>query len=132
MANGVNKAIILGNLGGDPELRYLNSGKAVCNFSVAVNEVYTGSDGERHETVEWFSVSTFGRAAEVVADMCVKGSQVFVEGRFQTRIWEDSEGNERKALGVVARQVIVLRGKPRERDPEDPSGGPHPDNDIPF
>lgn len=120
MSNGVNKVIILGNVGGDPELRYLSNGKAVVNVSVAVNETYTNSEGERQESVEWFYVSIFGRAAEFVGETCEKGSQVFIEGRLQTREWTDNEGNNRKATGVIARQVIVLRGKKREYDPENP------------
>lgn len=130
MANGINKVFVLGNMGSDPEIKYMPSGKAVVNINVAVNEVYTSNEGERKESVEWFYVSVFGRAAEFVAEATEKGSQVWIEGRLQTRKWEDAGGVQRQMTGVIARQVIVLRGKKREDNPElhhdiDP-------DDVPF
>ena len=89
MARGLNKVMIIGNLGRDPEMRYTPSGKPVTSFSVAVSRSYTKPEGERVETTDWFNVVAWGRLAEICSQFLVKGSLVYVEGRLETRSWED-------------------------------------------
>jgi single-strand DNA-binding protein len=96
MVRGISKIIIIGNLGGDPEMRYTPNGDAVSNFSVAVNRRYRSRDGETQEATEWFRVSAWGRMAEVSNQYLTKGSAVYVEGRFSTRRWT---GQDDLALG---------------------------------
>ncbi len=125
----LNKVMIIGNLGGDPEMRYTPNGAAVTNFSVAVNESWT-SDGEKKDRTEWFRVICWNKLAETAAVYLTKGRQVFVEGRLQTRSWDDQNGQKRYATEVVASTVRFLgeRGEPREQDaPYEPT-----DEDVPF
>lgn len=106
----VNKVIILGNLGADPELRYSASGAAVCNFRVATNERWTDKDGTTQERTEWHKVVVWGRQAENCEKYLAKGRQVYVEGRLQTREWDDKDGNKRHTTEVVAQSVQFLSG----------------------
>ena len=106
--SGVNKAIIVGNLGSDPELRHTQGGTPVANFRVATNEVYKSRDGERTERTEWHRVVAFGRLAEICGQYLKKGKQVYIEGRIQTREWEDQSGNKRWTTEVVANQMQML------------------------
>lgn len=105
----VNKAIILGNLGKDPELRHTGSGTAVCNFSVATSERYQDKGGEWQEKTEWHSIVVWGRQGENCAKYLAKGRTVYVEGRIQTREWQDKEGGKRYSTEIVATTVQFLR-----------------------
>ncbi len=106
----VNKAIIIGNLGSDPEVRYTQSGTAVANLSIATNERWTDKNGERQERTEWHRVVVFGKTAENCQKYLSKGRQVYVEGRLQTDEWEDRDGNKRKTTEIVAQNVTFLSG----------------------
>ena len=109
MARGINKVIIVGNLGADPDSRAMPSGNAVTNISVATSESWKDRDtGEKKEKTEWHRVVFFNRLAEIAAQYLKKGSQVYVEGKLQTRKWEDKEGNERWTTEVVANQMQML------------------------
>src|SRR5690242_17618873 len=107
----VNKAIILGNLGQDPEVRYTQSGQAVASFSVATSEVYTDKSGERQEKTEWHRIVAWGKTAELCGEYLRKGRQVYLEGRLQTRQWEDKDGQKRYTTEIVAQTVQFLGGR---------------------
>lgn len=112
MARGVNKAIILGSLGQDPDIRYTAGGAAVANISIATNEQWKDKEsGEMQERTEWHRVVFFGRLAEIVGEYLRKGSQVYVEGRIQTRKWQDKEGNDRYTTEIVANEMQMLGSK---------------------
>ena len=104
----LNKVMVIGNLGADPEMRYTANGSAVTNFNVATNREYTTGDGERRQETEWFRVVTWNRLAEICSQYLSKGRQVYVEGRLQTRSWEDREGQTRYTTEVVARDMQML------------------------
>ena len=108
MARGVNKVILIGNAGVDPELRYTPGGTAVSNFSIATNESWTDSSGERQERTEWHRIVVWGRLAEICNQYLRKGSKVYVEGRLQTRSWEGQDGVKRYTTEVVARDMQLL------------------------
>jgi single-strand DNA-binding protein len=109
MARGVNKVIIVGNLGADPDTRAMPSGNSVTNVSVATSESWNDKNsGERQEKTEWHKVVFFGRLAEIADQYLKKGSQVYVEGKLQTRKWEDKEGNDRWTTEIVANQLEML------------------------
>lgn len=110
MARGVNKVILIGNLGQDPELRYTGSGTAVCNMRLATNESYTDRDGNQVDRTEWHNVVTWARLAEICNEYLQKGSQVYFEGSLQTRSWEDRDGNTRYTTEVKAREMMFLDG----------------------
>ena len=112
MARGINKVIVVGNLGADPDSRSMPSGNAVTNISVATSESWNDKEtGERQEKTEWHRVVFFGRLAEIASDYLKKGSQVYVEGKLQTRKWEDKEGNERWTTEIVSNQMQMLGEK---------------------
>lgn len=124
MGRGVNKVILIGRLGQDPKLRYTGSGTAVCNLSIATDDSYTDNDGELVERTEWHSVVCWAGLAETVEEYLETGSQVYVEGRLQTREWTDNDGNTRYSTEVVARTVQFLDSR------GDGGGGPpHPAED---
>ena len=108
MARGVNKVILIGNLGQDPELRYTGSGTAVCNMRLATTNTYTNRDGEEVQDTEWHNVVAWGRLGEVCNEYLSKGSQVYFEGSLQTRSWEDRDGNTRYTTEVKARDMTFL------------------------
>jgi single-strand DNA-binding protein len=108
MARGVNKVILIGNLGQEPELRYTGSGTAVCNMRLATNESYTNRDGEEVQKTEWHNVVAWGRLGEVCNEYLEKGSQVYFEGSLQTRSWDDRDGNTRYTTEVKAREMMFL------------------------
>lgn len=108
MARGVNKVILIGRLGQDPELRYTGNGTAVCNLSLATDSSYTDADGNQVENTEWHRVVAWSRLAEICNEYLGKGRQVYVEGRLQTRQWEDRDGNTRYTTEIVARNVQFL------------------------
>ncbi len=105
---GVNKVILIGNIGADPELRYTPSGTAVTNFNLATNENWTDSSGERQERTEWHRIVVWGRLAEICNQYLRKGSKVYIEGRLQTRSWEGQDGVKRYTTEVVARDMQML------------------------
>jgi single-strand DNA-binding protein len=144
MANGLNKAILIGNLGKDPEVRYTPSGLGIANFNIATSETWTNKEGEKETRTEWHRIVAFGKLAEICGEYLSKGKQVYIEGRIQTRDWEDKDGIKRYTTEIVANQMLMLGS----RDPADaarPQGGtagaggsqgapgPGPeDDDIPF
>lgn len=133
MARGINKVILVGNLGQDPETKYLPSGTAVCNISVATNEHWKDKDsGEHKERTEWHRVAFFGKLAEIAAQYLQKGSQVYVEGKLQTQQWKDKEGKDRWTTQIVAREMQMLgaKGSGSNRQPEPPTTAD--ESDTPF
>jgi single-strand DNA-binding protein len=112
MARGVNKAIIVGTLGQDPEVRYTASGSAVANLSVATNETWKDRQtGEAQERTEWHRIVMFGKLAEIAQQYLKKGSQAYFEGRIQTRKWQDQSGNDRYSTEIVANEMQMLGGR---------------------
>lgn len=111
MAGGVNKVILIGNLGRDPELRYTQGGSAVAQLSVATTRTYTNRNNERVDETEWHRVVVWGKQAEFCNQYLTKGRQVYVEGRLQTRSWDDKDGNKRYSTEVVADTVQFLGGR---------------------
>jgi len=108
MSRGLNKVQIIGHLGKDPEMRYTPSGKPVTTYSVAVSRSWNSADGERHSETEWFNVVVWGNLAEICKQYLVKGQQVFVEGRLQTRRWDDKEGLKHTSVEIVANEMMML------------------------
>ena len=112
MARGINKVILVGNLGADPETRYTASGSAVSNISVATTDSWRDkASGERQEKTEWHRVVFFNRLAEVVGEYLRKGSQVYIEGRLQTRKWQDQNGQDKYTTEIVANEMQMLGGR---------------------
>ncbi len=147
----VNKVILIGNLGADPELKHTPSNKPVCNLRIATNETWKDRDGQKQEKVEWHRITVWGDQAENCNKYLSKGRTVYVEGKLQTRSWDDKDGTKRYATDVVAERVVFLGGGqgggardsssgasgggwddgPANAGPR--SGGPPPgDDDIPF
>lgn len=110
MARSVNKVIIVGNLGQDPELRYTGTGTAVCNMRVATNESYKDAKGEWVERTEWHSVVAWSKLAEICGEYLKKGSQAYFEGLLQTRQYEDKDGNTKYATEIKLREMVLLSG----------------------
>jgi len=108
MSRGLNKVMVIGNLGRDPEMRYTPSGKPVTHFPVATSRSWVTSDGERREATEWFNVVAWGNLAEICNQYLRKGSRVYVEGHLQTRSWEDAEGHRHYRTELVANEMIIL------------------------
>ena len=112
MARGANKAIIVGTLGQDPEVRYTANGSAVANISVATNETWKDkATGEAQERTEWHRIVMFGKLAEIAQQYLKKGSQAYFEGRIQTRKWQDQQGNDRYSTEIVANEMQMLGGR---------------------
>ena len=150
MARGVNKVILVGNLGSDPEVKYMPSGGAVANVSLATTDTWKDkASGERQERTEWHRVVFFNRLAEIAGEYLRKGSQIYVEGRLQTRKWQDQQGQDRYTTEIVASEMQMLGGRsggdapfesaPASRGSSKPSGAPQAapmaddfDDDIPF
>ncbi len=117
---GVNKVILIGNLGKDPELRYLPSGQAVVKFPLATGARWKDKDGQLQERTDWHNIVAFGRQGEVCNEYLKKGSPVYIEGRIQTRSWEDKDGNKKYMTEIVAQSINLLgrKGEPEEEVPE--------------
>ena len=107
----VNKVILVGNLGRDPEMRYMPSGDALASFSIATTDNWKDKNGQKQERTEWHRISMFGKLAEIAGEYLKKGSSVYIEGRLQTRKWQDKEGNERQTTEVVADRMQMLGGR---------------------
>ena len=143
MARGVNKVILVGNLGKDPDTRYMPSGSAVTNFSIATSESWKDKQtGEQKDRTEWHNISMFGKLAEIAAEYLRKGSQVYIEGKLRTRKWQDKSGNDRYTTEVIADEMQMLGGRsgggaPAMKDSA-PASAPAQnvaddfDDDIPF
>jgi single-strand DNA-binding protein len=124
MARGVNKVILVGNLGQDPEVRYTANGAAVATLAVATSEQWTDKQsGQKQEKTEWHKVVLFGRLGEVAGEYLKKGSQVYLEGKLQTRKWQDQNGQDRYTTEIVANELQMLGGKPQQQ------GGAAPQQD---
>lgn len=106
--SGVNKVILIGNLGDDPEVRYTKSGQSVASFSLATSEKWTGKDGNKEEKTEWHKIVVWGKLAEICGEYLTKGKQVYIEGRLQTRDWEDKDGNSKQTTEIVANIMTML------------------------
>ena len=132
---GVNKAIIIGNLGADPELRYTTGGQAVADLRIATSRRWKDRNGEAQEETQWHRVVVWGKQAEQCKEYLAKGRQAYVEGRLQTRQWEDRDGNKRYTTEIVAQQVQFLSGRSgSEQEPPQRSAPVDdiPEDDIPF
>lgn len=141
----INKAILIGNLGKDPELRYTASGTAVASFSLATSERFKNRNGEQQERTEWHNIVAWGNLAEICGKYLAKGRQVYIEGRIQSRSYDDRDGNKRYITEIVANEMKML-GRPgdagggggyQDSAPEQSAAGPsgptfNPDDDIPF
>jgi single-strand DNA-binding protein len=124
MARGVNKVILVGNLGKDPETRYMPNGKAVTNFSIATSESWKDKQtGEQREQTEWHNIVMYDRLAEIAAEYLKKGSQVYVEGKLRTRKWQDKEGRDRYTTEINANEMQMLGGRPSGSGGGDFGGG---------
>lgn len=151
MARGINKVILIGNLGQDPELRYTGTGTAVCNMRLATNESYKGADGNMVDKTEWHSVVAWSRLAEICGEYLKKGSQVYFEGSLQTRSYDDKDGNTKYVTEIKAKEMMMLSGRgdsngfsggssgggSRMASSSAPSSAPkadsfEPDDDLPF
>lgn len=112
MARGINKVILVGNLGADPETRYMPSGGAVTNIRVATTDSWRDKEsGEQQERTEWHSVALFGRLGEIAGEYLRKGRQVYIEGRLRTRKWQDRDGNDRYTTEIIANEMQMLGGR---------------------
>ncbi len=139
----LNKIMVIGNLGTDPEMRYTPNGNPVTSFRLATTRGFTGGDGERRQETEWFTIVTWNRLAELCNQHLGKGRRVYVEGRFQSRSWEGRDGVTRNRSEIVANQVLFLDrpqqpGAPQVGDPPIPGPSDEPDfespdtEDLPF
>jgi len=139
----VNKAILIGNLGKDPEVRFTSTGRAVARFPIATSEVWTDAEGNRQERTEWHNIIVWGKQGETCGQYLAKGRQVFVEGSIRTRSYDDKSGNKRYVTEIVAQRIRFLGGGGGTRiapemasgaAEEAPSSGGEPvmDDDIPF
>jgi single-strand DNA-binding protein len=140
--SSVNKVILIGNLGRDPEVRYTPSGAAVANFSIATNESWTNKEGKREERTEWHRIVCWNKTAELCGEYLSKGRTVYVEGRLQTREWNDKDGNKRSTTEIVAQNVRFLGGRGGDASPAQPASSAEDntqeaapievEDDIPF
>ena len=131
MSRGLNKVMIIGHLGRDPEMRYTPSGRPVTTFSVATSRSWNTSDGERRSDTEWFNVVAWGSLAEICKQYLAKGQQVYIEGRLQTRRWEDDNGNKRTTVEIVAKEMIMLGDRKKKTDQDSDEGSPEFEADSP-
>ncbi len=122
MARGVNKVILIGNLGRDPEVRYAPNGQAVANVTIATSESWKDKNtGEKQERTEWHRIVFFGRLAEIAGEYLKKGSQIYVEGRLQTRKWQDKDGHDRYTTEIVANDMQMLGSRSGAGAPSEPA-----------
>jgi single-strand DNA-binding protein len=136
----VNKVILIGRLGADPEVRYTQDGMMITNLRIATNEFRKDKSGERVDRTEWHRVVAFGKLAEICGNYLSKGRLVFIEGSLRTRQWEDKEGNKRSTTEILANNMQMLESKGGGREETAASGGappygggePAPDEDVPF
>ena len=131
MSRGLNKVMLIGRLGRDPEMRYTPSGRPVTTFSLATSRTWNTSEGERRTETEWFNVVAWGSLAEICKQFLIKGQQVYVEGRLQTRHWEDTEGNKHSVTEIVANEMIML-GERREMNNTGTEYSLEEEDEFPF
>ncbi len=129
MSRGLNKVMLIGNLGREPEMRYTPSGRPVTAFSLAVSRSWTTSEGERRDETEWFNVVAWGELAERCHKFLAKGQRVYIEGRLQTRSWEGQDGQKHSRTEVVANELLMLDSRARA---EESTTGDVPGDEIPF
>ena len=126
MSRDLNKVMIIGHLGRDPEMRFTPSGRPVTTFTVATNRTWNSTDGEKHNETEWFNVVAWGNLAEICKQYLIKGQQVYIEGRLQTRRWEDADNIKRTSVEIVASEMMILG----DRHDTNQSGAEPQDSDI--
>jgi single-strand DNA-binding protein len=130
MSRGLNKVMIIGRLGRDPEMRYTPSGKPVTTFSVATHRSWNTSEGERRTETEWFNIVAWGSLAEICKEYLSKNRLVYIEGRLQTRHWDDAEGNKHTSVEIVANEMIML--DERREDEQSPDKEIGEEDEFPF
>ena len=132
----INKVILIGNLGRDPEVRYTQGGSAVANLNLATNEVWNDKSGQKQERTEWHRVVVWGKQAEIAKEYLTKGRQVYVEGSLQTRQWEDKDGQKRYTTEIRCQRFVMLGGRGEgartASEPEMPPDPAYNDENIPF
>jgi len=134
----LNKAILIGSLGRDPEVRYMPNGEAVANFSIATSESWKDKSGAKQERTEWHNIVAYRKLAEIIGEYLKKGAPVYIEGRIQTRKWQDKEGNDRYSTEIIADQMQMLGSKAeggkvqRQDSKPDVQDISDIDSDIPF
>ena len=128
----LNKVILIGRLGRDPETRFMPNGEAVCNFSVATSEKYTDKNGQRQEATEWHNVTMYRKLAEIAGQYLKQGSQVYLEGRIQSRKYQGKDGIERTAYEIIANEMKMLGGNSQatQEQPKQPQGNAQSAEDI--
>ena len=131
MSRGLNKVMIIGRLGRDPEMRYTPSGKPVTTFTVATSRTWNTSEGERRVETEWFNIVAWSNLAEICKQYLTKGQQVYIEGRLQTRHWDDQEGNKHTSVEIVANEMIIL-GDRREAGDSSAEAETNEEEEFPF
>jgi single-strand DNA-binding protein len=133
MSRGLNKVMIIGNMGQDPEMRFTPGGKPVTTFRIATSRSWKTSNGERRTETEWFNIVAWGSLAEICNQYLKRGQQVYIEGRLQTRHWEDNEGNKRSTVEIVASEMVMLGERKEYKDePEEDFAGSQVDDEFPF
>ena len=132
MSRGLNKVMIIGRLGRDPEMRYTPSGKPVTTFNVATSRTWNTSEGERRTETEWFNVVAWGSLAEICKQYLSKGRQVYVEGRLQSRHWDDPEGNKHTSTEIVANEMIMLDERRDGNEVSSPDVEVNEEDEFPF
>ena len=131
--SSVNKVLLIGNLGRDPETRYMTDGGAITNVSIATTESWKDKQGEKQEKTEWHRVCFFGKLAEIAGEYLKKGSQVYVEGKLQTRKWTDKEGVEKFSTEIIAERMQMLGSRSAPTAPKPDSGRAEDiESDVPF
>jgi single-strand DNA-binding protein len=131
MARGLNKVMLIGKLGRDPEMRYTPSGKPVTTFGLGASRSWNTSDGEKHTETEWFNIVAWGNLAEICKQYLAKGRLVYIEGRLQSRYWEDAEGNRHSSVEVVANEMIMLDER-REENSASQEVSEEQEDEFPF
>lgn len=121
-SRGVNKAVILGNVGDDPSIRYMPNGKAVANFNVATSEEWKDQQGQKQSRVEWHRCTAYDKLAEIIGEYVKKGSKLYLEGKLQTRKWQDQQGQDRYTTEIIVNEMQMLDGKPQQGGQPAPQG----------
>lgn len=140
MSNGINKVTLIGRLGQDPEIRYTNEGAAIANISLATSETWKGKDGQKQEKTEWHKVVIFGKLAEIAGEYLKKGSLVYIEGKLQTKKWQDQQGQDRYTTEIIVNiggSLQILSSKQEDQTKQNKASNRNDvpmdfDDDIPF
>jgi single-strand DNA-binding protein len=131
MSRGLNKVLLIGRLGQDPEMRYTPSGRPLTKFQMAVNRSWTTADGEKKTETEWFNIVSWGKLAEICNQYLSKGQQVYIEGRLHTRNWQDEGGSNHSTVEITAQEMIMLDARTNIDDQDNQEGTPEED-EYPF